>query len=101
LVSFKTITAIFVDPIKGFISMTSIHSAVDLAIPVNTKGNLKFKSALNSIMTSPDFKISVEKTTEDSVASYGTLIYGKLNEGGPEFKLSSTYGKIYLRKTKP
>jgi hypothetical protein len=98
---YGTITAIFVEPIKGPISMTSIYSAVDVAIPVNTKANIKFKSAMSTIMTSPDFKIAIEKTTEDSVASYGTLIYGKLNTGGPELKLSSTYGKIYLRKTKP
>jgi hypothetical protein len=94
------IQASFIEPIKGPVSMTSIHSTVDVSIPLDTRANINFKSGFNVIMTSPDLKIAVEKNKVDSVASYGSLVYGKLNGGGQDFKLTSTYGKIYLRKAK-
>ncbi|MBO9203515.1 MULTISPECIES: hypothetical protein [Niastella] len=97
---YGAVEAIFNRQVKGPISIAAVFATVDVAIPVDTKANLKLKSEHSYIMTSPDFKIEVEKSKDDSVYFYGNLVTGKLNGGGQDFKVSSEYGKVYLRKTK-
>ena len=96
---YGSVDAIFNENIKGPISIACIHSHVDVSIPLNTKANIKLKSSHNTIMSSPDLKIDVVKTEDDHMPFYGSSLTGKLNGGGSEFRLSSEYGKIYLRKT--
>lgn len=100
---YGAVDATFSKPVKGPVSIASIQSTVDVAIPVDTKATLKLKSTYSTIMTSPDFKIEVEKSEEKDIPDiprYVSLVNGKLNGGGAVFTLTSEFGKIYLRKTK-
>jgi hypothetical protein len=95
---YGSVDAVFNENIKGPVSIACIHSTVDVTIPVDTKANLKLNSTHSIIMASPDFKMDVVKNEADSMAAYGTSINGKLNGGGTDFRLSSEFGKVYLRK---
>jgi hypothetical protein len=97
---YSSVDATFNKLVRGPVSIASIHSTVDVTIPVDTKADIKLKSSHSYIMTAADFQIEVEKSKADSVNRFGNLVTGKLNGGGPDFKLASEYGKIYLRKTK-
>lgn len=97
---YGSVDARFNEHIKGPISIASIYSVVDVSIPVDTKANIKLSSSHGTIMASSDLKIEMEKNSENDMISYGGLVNGKLNGGGTEFKLTSEYGKIYLRKSK-
>ena len=94
------VDAVFSKNIKGPVSIVSVQSTVDVAIPIDTQAHIKLKSSHSTIMASPDFKIAVEKSEDTDLLGFESLVYGKLNGGGPEFRLTSEYGKIYLRKTK-
>lgn len=97
---YGAVDVIFKSPVKGPVFIASIHSAIDVAIPLDTKVDIQLKSVHSPIMTSPDLKIEMEKVEEQPVGSHATSINGKMNGGGPEFWLTSKFGKIYLRKTK-
>ncbi len=97
---YGAVDAKFTEPIKGPVSIASIYSTVDVAIPVTTKVNVRLSCSHGTILASSDLKIIMEKNTNDNMISYGNVVNGKLNGGGPEFKLSAEFGKIYLRKSK-
>lgn len=97
---YGSVDAKFNAPIKGPVSIVSVYSAVDVSIPQNTKINVKLNSSHGSILASSDLKLELEKNTDSDMISYGNTVNGKLNGGGTEFKLTSEYGKIYLRKAK-
>jgi hypothetical protein len=97
---YGSVDATFSNPVKGPVSIASIYATVDVAIPLDTKANVKLSSEHGSILAAAEMKIEMEKTPDNDMISYGNLVNGKLNGGGPEFKLTADYGKIYLRKTK-
>jgi len=97
---YGSVDATFSSPVKGPVSIVSVYSAVDVSIPQNTQINVKLNSSHGSILASSDLKLELEKNTDSDMISYGNTVNGKLNGGGPEFKLTSEYGKIYLRKAK-
>ena len=97
---YGSVDARFSDNIKGPISIASIYSTVDVAIPAATKANVKLNSSHGEILASADFKIEMEKNGDSDMINYSNIVNGKLNGGGTEFKLTSEYGKIYLRKSK-
>lgn len=97
---YGSVDARFNEHVKGPISIASIYSTVDVSIYGDTKANIKLSSSHGTILASADLKIEMEKNSENEMISYGGLVNGKLNGGGPEFKLISEYGKIYLRKSK-
>jgi hypothetical protein len=91
------VEAKFSDNIKGPISIVSVYSTVDVAIPQSTKANVRLSSSHGDILAAADLKIEMEKTPGNDMISYGGDVNGKLNGGGADFKLTSEYGKIYLR----
>jgi hypothetical protein len=97
---YGSVDAKFGDRVKGPIAIASIYSTVDVAIPVTTNANVKLSSSHGSILASADLKIVMERKENDDMVSYGNLVVGKLGTGGTDFKLTSEYGKIYLRKSK-
>jgi hypothetical protein len=97
---YGSVDATFNTHIKGPISIASIYSVVDVTIPQDTKANVKLNSSHGNILASSELKIEMEKRKDDDMINYGGDVNGKLNGGGIEFKLTSEYGKIYLRKGK-
>lgn len=97
---YGAVDAKFSEHIKGPVSIVSVYSAVDVTIPVSTKANVNLNTTHGAILASPDLKIEMKKNTDDDLVSYSSNVNGKLNGGGLDFKLTSEYGKIYLRKAK-
>ena len=97
---YGSVDATFSEHIKGPISIASIYSVVDVTIPQDTKANVKLNSSNGTILASAELKIEMEKRNDDDMITYGGNVNGKLNGGGIDFKLTSEYGKIYLRKAK-
>ncbi|WP_214072228.1 DUF4097 family beta strand repeat-containing protein [Mucilaginibacter sp. dw_454] len=86
--------------IKGPVSIASTYGAVDVTVPTETKADVKLSTSFGEILASADLKIVIEKNKADNMISYGKLVNGKINGGGTDFKLTSEYGKIYLRTGK-
>lgn len=84
---------------KGPISLASIFGHVDVSIPSESKTNLSLNTTWGEILASSDLKIDVEKQGKGDMVSYSdNKIKGKMNGGGTDLTLTSTHGKIYLRK---
>ncbi|MDD1428165.1 MAG: DUF4097 family beta strand repeat-containing protein [Bacteroidota bacterium] len=84
--------------IKGPVSLVSVYGHVDVSMPTATKANLKLNTSWGEILASSEFKIDVEKSG-DMVSYSDNHIKGKLNGGGVDMTLTSSYGKVYLRKS--
>lgn len=97
---YGSVDAKFSGHMKGPVSIVAIYSAVDASIPVYTKANIKLSTTHGAILASPELKIEMNKNKDDELVNYSGNVTGKLNGGGLDFKLTSEYGKIYLRKTK-
>lgn len=86
--------------IKGPISLVSVYGHVDVSMATTTKANLKLNTSWGEILASSDFKIEIEKSGSGDMVSYSdNHIKGKLNGGGVDMTLTSSYGKVYLRKS--
>lgn len=87
--------------VKGPISLVSIFGHVDVSLPTETKANLSLNTNWGEILASSDLKIEVEKkdAKSDMVSYSDNKIKGKMNGGGADLTLTSTHGKIYLRKS--
>jgi hypothetical protein len=96
---YASVKARFTNKVTGPITIASIYSTVDVAVPVATKANLKLNTTYGKVFAASDMKIDLKKRTEDEMVEYTGHIEGSLNGGGTDINLSSTYGKVYLRKT--
>ncbi len=86
--------------IKGPVSLVSVYGYVDVSMSPATKANLKMNTSWGEILASADFKIDIEKSGSADMISYSeNHIKGKLNGGGVDMTLTSSYGKVYLRKS--
>ena len=86
--------------IKGPVSLVSVYGYVDVSMSTATKANLKMNTSWGEILASDDFKIEIEKSGSADMVSYSdNHIKGKLNGGGIDMTLTSSYGKVYLRKS--
>jgi len=96
---YASVKARFTDKITGPITIASIYSTVDVSVPVATKANLKLNTTYGKVFAASDMKIDLKKRAGDDMVEYTGHIEGSLNGGGTDITLSSTYGKVYLRKT--
>jgi hypothetical protein len=81
---------------KGPISIISVYGYADVAIPVDTKANLKMNTSYGEVLADPAFKIDIDR--QGDMIQYGGKVSGKLNGGGMAIDISCNYGKVYLRK---
>lgn len=79
------------------ISILSVHGLVDVALPGNTKADLKMESHWGELLT--DMNIEFDKS-EEQLRSYSSKVKGKLNGGGVAIHLASTHNNVYLRTKK-
>jgi len=101
IVTFKS-----VDP-KTAMAFSTLNGKVDVTLPPDTRANLKLKSGNGQMYT--DFDIEVDKAqpkvqTKDEAHFHEIKIddwvYGKINGGGSEIMMQSTFGSVYLKKAK-
>lgn len=78
--------------VKGPVSVVSVYGYADVALPVTVKADLRLSTSYGEIYVAPEFKIDIEHTGDDD------RVTGKINGGGMNVDISSSYGKVYLRK---
>lgn len=87
------VEATFDQNVKGPLSIVSVYGYADVTLPVSVKANLRMSTSYGELYASPDFKIEVDRSINDE-----NRVNGKVNGGGMSIDISSSYGKVYLRK---
>lgn len=87
------IEATFDQNVKGPLSIVSVYGYADVTLPATVKANLRMSTSYGELYASPDFKIDVDRTLDDE-----NRVSGKINGGGMTIDISSSYGKVYLRR---
>jgi hypothetical protein len=90
------VEADFSTNLKGPISIVSVYGYADVTLPLSVKANLKMSTSYGELYAAPEFKIENERQGE--MVRYDDRVTGKINGGGTDISLNSSYGKIYLRK---
>jgi len=100
-VSFKS-----VDP-QAPMAFSTLNGRIDVTLPASFKANVKLKAEHGDIYTDFDVEVSkdrpvAKKTTEDHTyrIDIDDWVYGKINGGGPEVMMKTTYGSVSIRKAK-
>lgn len=100
------IRAIFsaVDPLSPMM-FTSLEGNIELYFPEKVNANLKLRSENGDLFTEFTIKpirrqTEVKKNEQVSVYSLEDWTLGMLNNGGPEYFISTFNGNIYLKKYK-
>jgi hypothetical protein len=95
-----------VDP-KAAMAFSTLNGNVDITFPAGVKADVKLKSDRGDIFT--DFDVVTEQrkptvTHSDSKGMYNLKIedwvYGKIDGGGPQVMMKTTFGSIYIHKAK-
>ncbi|MDX1666045.1 MAG: DUF4097 family beta strand repeat-containing protein [Saprospiraceae bacterium] len=81
------------------------NGTIDISLPPSVKADLKLKSEAGDIYTGFDIDLLPASTQPKRVTEGGTRktlfdgwIMGKINGGGPEFRMKNYHGDIYIRK---
>ena len=90
------VEADFSTNVKGPISIVSVYGYADVTLPLSVKANLKMSTSYGELYAAPEFKIENER--QGDMIRYDDRVTGKINGGGTDISLNSSYGKIYLRK---
>jgi len=101
MVTFKSI-----DP-KAAMAYSTLNGNVDVTFPASLKANVKLKSDRGDVFTDFDVATDMHKpevSKSDGKGMYSLKIedwvYGKINGGGPQLLMKTTFGSIYIRKAK-
>ncbi len=101
VVTFKSI-----DP-KAAMAFSTLNGNIDVTFPAGVKANVKLKADRGDIFTDFDVVTDQHKpivTHNDSKGMYSLKVedwvYGKIDGGGPEMMMKTTFGSIYIRKVK-
>ena len=92
-------------------SFSTIKGDVDITLPSAIKADIKVKNLDGDVFTDFDIEMIPVSTEEKSSgadsfiginlgAMLGNNIYGKINGGGPEIRVTTLDGDIYVRKGK-
>lgn len=81
-------------------ALTTLNGAIDVTLPTNLKATLRMRSDNGDIFS--DFDVTVRSERQESKGKRGwkseNTIVADLNGGGPEIRLQTMNGKIYVRK---
>ena len=101
IVTFRSI-----DP-KAAMAYSTLNGNVDVTFPASLKASVKLKSDRGDVYTDFDVVTDQRKpevTRSDSKGMYSLKIedwvYGKINGGGPQLMMKTTFGNLYIRKAK-
>ena len=82
---------------ENAISIASAHGLIDVALPSDTKANLRLKSSHGEIYSD----MNIEYNTSSNLHRIGSSnISGSLNGGGVDIDLRTSHSNIYLRTKK-
>jgi len=119
---YGSVDATFASEIKGPVSIVSVYGYVDVSLPSAAKANVKLSTSYGKLYAAEGLKIALDNNiseqTEDNINGVmsfstndsGTIIRGlgsrrgsgsingKINGGGADFILKSSYKNVYLRE---
>jgi hypothetical protein len=90
-------------------SFVAFNGDVDVTLPADTKATFSLKSGMGEVYTDFDMALKQQpvKSEQSTKADKGKFrvsmdraVTGSINGGGPEFKLQTYNGNIYIRKKK-
>lgn len=96
-VSFKALDG------KNPLSFSSFNQDIDITLPANAKLSPRIKSERGEIFTGFDIQFEPvatkkEENNDGSTIYIGSWINGKINGGGPELRVETYNGNVYIRK---
>lgn len=123
---YGSIDAVFSGEIKGPVSIVSVYEYVDVSLPAATKANVEIATSYGKLYAADGLKIALEpnavkkeesrvtgitrnsgeriilgetlNASGETIFGYNTeIIKGKLNGGGADLILKSSYKNVYLR----
>jgi hypothetical protein len=118
---YGSVDAVFANDIKGPVSIVSVYGYVDVSLPKSTKANVKLATSYGKLYAAEGLKIALDIRTEEiaepnmngvfnfSSGDSGIVINGlssnrksgsingKINGGGADIILKSSYKNVYLR----
>lgn len=119
---YGSVDAMFANDIKGPVSIVSVYGYVDVSLAAATKANVELSTSYGKLYSAEGLKIAIDKSTGEKsepnnagifnfsangsdvrVTGFGAnrssdSIRGKLNGGGSDLILKSTYKNVYLRE---
>lgn len=102
---YGSITAIFDKTPSGDLQLISSYSSVDISLPASTKANIQLVTTYGSMYTDFDLNVEANGTTKqddekdhEHCCGNTSGLNAKINGGGTNIRLVSTYDDIYLRK---
>jgi hypothetical protein len=90
-------------------SFVAFNGDVDITLPADTKATFNLKSGMGEVYSDFDMTLKTQpvKSEQSAKADKGKFhvsmdraVTGMINGGGPEFKLQTFNGNIYIRKKK-
>ncbi|MBG6236238.1 hypothetical protein IWX76_002819 [Pedobacter sp. CAN_A7] len=114
---YGSVDAVFANDMKGPVSIVSVYGYVDVSLPRAAKANVKLSTNYGKVYAADGLKIALDNQTENTnndafnfssgdlnltingVRSNRTSgsINGKINGGGADVILKSSYKNVYLR----
>lgn len=95
-----------VDP-QAPMAFSTLNGKIDVTFPPAFKANLKLKAEHGDIFSDFDIEVAhdkpnVNKSSEGHMykINIDEWVYGKINGGGPEMMMKTTFGSVYIRKGK-
>ncbi len=85
------------------LSFSNYNREIDLTFPANVKLSPRIKTERGEVFTGFDIDLApitskTEKNDEGTVIYVGSWINGKINGGGPELRIETYNGDVYIRK---
>lgn len=75
-------------------SLVSVYNIVDVTLPAGTKADVRIRTPYGEAFSD----MNMEFPSEEGMRKVSSTIEGKLNGGGVELDLKSSYKNVYLRK---
>jgi hypothetical protein len=81
-------------------SLTTLNGAIDVTLPADLKATLKMRADNGDIYADFEMAVKNEQTQTKNKRGWSseTMTVGSINGGGPEIRLQTMNGKIYVRK---
>lgn len=117
---YGSVDAVFANDIKGPVSIVSVYGYVDVSLPRAAKANVKLSTSYGKLYAAEGLKIALDNRTDEQVETNingltfshndssitvngfrsnrtSGSINGKINGGGADVILKSSYKNVYLR----
>ncbi len=93
---YGSVDAAFSSDIKGPVSIVCVYGYVDVSLPGAAKANVELSTRYGKLYAAEVLKVAVDKNV--GLNPDANTIKGKVNGGGADLILKSSYENVYLRE---